>query len=334
MNEKDIQSAPPRSGRRIASMLFFGANAQILAILFVIALGRLLLYDRTRVFVWINMYTVYIYLPAYLILLVGLLARRKYLAMAAGGIIVFHLFLILPNMTRAIHFNEETTVGESIRLFSANLTKNNEHSAEMLAEIEQADPDVLLFQEYTPLWDSAFSQSQLVETYPYRLLNVEEGPSGSSIWSKRPLHDTDIWFAERVYITSATIEISDQPVRLHNIHPLPPLMHFRRWDPMMDKIRQGIMTGTIPVIAIGDYNAGPYNRQYQALLDEGLHNLHDELGRSLATTWPNGLQPAPPVRLDHAFVSSEIVGLSIREGVGLGSDHKPVIVDVALVSSP
>ena len=40
----------------------------------------------------------------------------------------------------------------------------------------------------------------------------------------------------------------------------------------------------------------------------------------------------PPVRLDHVLVSQHVVPLGIREGVGKGSDHKPVIVDLALMA--
>ena len=334
MNDKERQPVPPRSKRRIAAALFFGINAQILAFLFILALGRLLFYDRTLVFVLINVYTAYVYLPAYFILLVGLIARRKYLAIVASGIVVFHLLLLFPSLTRANNFGEETAVGESVRLFSANLNMFNDESEAMFAEIEQVNADVLLFQEYTPHWDEAFSQSQLVEAYPYRLIDDGERPFGTAIWSKRPLQDTEIWLAEQIYLTSATIEISGQPVRLHNIHPMPPQMSYGIWDPMMDTIRQRIVAGTVPVIAMGDFNMGPYNKQYQALLNEGLRNVHEELGRAMATTWPNGWLAMPPLRLDHVFISSEIVGLSISEGVGLGSDHKPVIVDVALASSP
>ena len=334
MNSKDVQLAPPRSGRRIISALFFGVNAQILAFLSILALGRLLFYDRTIVFVLINTFTAYVYLPAYFILLVGLVARRKYLAIVAGGIVVFHLLLFLPSLIRANDFGGETAVGESIRLFSANLNMFNHESEAMFAEIEQVNADVLLFQEYTLHWDEAFSQSQLVEAYPYHLIDIGERSFGTAIWSKRPLQDTEIWLAEQIYLTSATIEISGQPIRLHNMHPMPPQYSYGKWDPMMDTIRQRLVAEPIPVIAMGDFNMGPYNKQYQALLNEGLRNVHEELGQTMATTWPNGRLAMPPVRLDHVFISSGIIGLSISEGVGVGSDHKPVIVDLALASSP
>jgi endonuclease/exonuclease/phosphatase (EEP) superfamily protein YafD len=64
------------------------------------------------------------------------------------------------------------------------------------------------------------------------------------------------------------------------------------------------------------------------LTESGLRSAHDDRGRGYATTWPNGQNLCPPIRIDHALVSPEIEVESIREGRGRGSDHKPLILDV------
>jgi endonuclease/exonuclease/phosphatase (EEP) superfamily protein YafD len=71
----------------------------------------------------------------------------------------------------------------------------------------------------------------------------------------------------------------------------------------------------------------------------GLLSAHERLGHGMDTTWPNGMTravlglpfPLPPIRLDHVFTTPNIVPLSIREGRGIGSDHKPVITRLAIV---
>ena len=81
----------------------------------------------------------------------------------------------------------------------------------------------------------------------------------------------------------------------------------------------------------GDFNASPYNRTVHRIYDLGLDSAHERRGRGLAATWPNGKQPFTPVQLDHVFVDDAIAVLDIRELRGTGSDHKPVLVDLAVM---
>jgi endonuclease/exonuclease/phosphatase (EEP) superfamily protein YafD len=52
-------------------------------------------------------------------------------------------------------------------------------------------------------------------------------------------------------------------------------------------------------------------------------------GRGFGFTWPNGMFQLPPIRLDHVFVSRDFGVLGARVGTGAGSDHRPVVADVA-----
>jgi endonuclease/exonuclease/phosphatase (EEP) superfamily protein YafD len=87
------------------------------------------------------------------------------------------------------------------------------------------------------------------------------------------------------------------------------------------------------LVAIGDFNATQYSLVYEQLKAGGLRSAHDDRGRGCATTWPNGMVLVPPIRIDQAFLSAEVVCQGIAEGVGRGSDHKPLILDVQLSNS-
>jgi endonuclease/exonuclease/phosphatase (EEP) superfamily protein YafD len=89
-----------------------------------------------------------------------------------------------------------------------------------------------------------------------------------------------------------------------------------------------------PVLIVGDFNATEHSLVYKQLKDSGLRSAHDDRGRGYAMTWPNGTLPIPPIRIDQAFLSPDVECLDIREGVGEGSDHKPLIVDVRLRIPP
>jgi endonuclease/exonuclease/phosphatase (EEP) superfamily protein YafD len=64
------------------------------------------------------------------------------------------------------------------------------------------------------------------------------------------------------------------------------------------------------------------------LIAMGLRSAHVDRGRGYATTWPNGRLPFPPIRIDQALLSPDVECLRIEEGIGVGTDHEPLIVDV------
>jgi endonuclease/exonuclease/phosphatase (EEP) superfamily protein YafD len=99
---------------------------------------------------------------------------------------------------------------------------------------------------------------------------------------------------------------------------------------MMAEIEQLVRRERGALLLGGDLNATPHTGWFQRLLRLGLRSAHEERGRALASTWPNGLMPFPPIRLDHFLVSSELLVLDVREGEGRGSDHRPIIGDFAL----
>lgn len=200
----------------------------------------------------------------------------------------------------------------------------------MLDEIAAADADVLVIQEYSPLWHEAFVAAGIPEAYPHSVLLVRDDPFGSAIYSRRPITDGGEWKTGGLPMIRATIMLDDRPVRLYNIHPFPPTGSAGRWNPQMAAMVAALQAETGPAIAIGDFNMNRHVRHYRDLLKSGFHSAHVETGRGFVTTWPNGmLRYVPPVQLDHALFSEELVALHTEEGVGQGSDHIPFIVDVA-----
>jgi endonuclease/exonuclease/phosphatase (EEP) superfamily protein YafD len=85
-----------------------------------------------------------------------------------------------------------------------------------------------------------------------------------------------------------------------------------------------------PLVIVGDFNATQYSWIYKQLKAGGMRSAHEDRGRGYATSWPNGRVWVPPIRIDQAFLSSNVECLGISEGTGLGSDHKPLILDVRI----
>jgi endonuclease/exonuclease/phosphatase (EEP) superfamily protein YafD len=114
------------------------------------------------------------------------------------------------------------------------------------------------------------------------------------------------------------------------VHLVAPLETFDRNQRAQREITGIARRLARPRVVVGDFNASPYNRWFHELLDLGLRDAHESVGRPFATTWPNGQHLVPPLLLDHLFADPPIVPLRVREGRGEGSDHRPIVVDLAV----
>jgi endonuclease/exonuclease/phosphatase (EEP) superfamily protein YafD len=82
----------------------------------------------------------------------------------------------------------------------------------------------------------------------------------------------------------------------------------------------------------GDFNATWGHRAFRRLLDAGLVDAVAARGRPYQMTWPRDRRFVPPLtRIDHVLTRGPLAVTSIRTGDGRGSDHRPLVADVALL---
>ena len=148
--------------------------------------------------------------------------------------------------------------------------------------------------------------------------------------SRLPLRDTKALVLDTSSLAEATVTVGTRSIRIFGVHPNAPAFDFDRWQHYAGDTTHLVRRVHGAVIVAGDFNVTQFNKWIGDLEGLGLRSAHEELGHGTDTTWPNGLRPFPPIRLDHVPVSNAVVPLQIREGAGDGSDHKPVIVDLAV----
>ena len=83
-----------------------------------------------------------------------------------------------------------------------------------------------------------------------------------------------------------------------------------------------------PKIVVGDFNATPWSAGLRAFRSE-----NELSGFNTRATWPIWLGFAG-IPIDHAFVSRDLGILEIETGPDIGSDHRPILIDVAPGRSP
>ena len=288
--------------------------------------------DSNIIFIWFNAYTFWMYMPVYALALGAALLRRWILAVALAAVCVFHIAWILPDYRPASAIPAEAREAPAFTLMTTNVFFGNDDYSGIATEILDEDPDVLFLQEFGPRLQVELEAAGVETRYPYRQTAYENQFFGNAVYSKLPLLDVGVLQAGNRPLIRATVQIGDTRVRLYNIHPTSP--GFREniasdWNAGWQDITDILEPEEGALVIAGDFNINQHHRWYRELKDMGFKSAHEQRGRGNATTWPSGGK-LRPIRIDHIFHSRDVITLSVREGDGEGSDHRPVIARLAV----
>lgn len=325
-----------RSDSRLRVFLFRACYAGVWCVTLVLAvcvLLRIFFHDATLVLAWVNAFTLYVYLPAYACLAWAVWQRRWLLAGCNLLFVVCHLSWVGPDYMPARSYQPPSTASANaaprLRIFYANLLSHNKEFGPMLEEIAAADPDIILLNEFTWTWSRELASSDVMQPYVHQENLPGIGTGNMGIYSRLPVSDTKTIVTANRRSCILDVLFGKNKLRLFFVHAPRPLKYrtfdyFGFWSLMPSLLA----SQPEPLIVIGDFNATQYSRAYQQITADRLRSAHADVGRGYATTWPNGRYWLPPIRIDHALLSPEVECLDITEGRGLGSDHRPLILDV------
>jgi endonuclease/exonuclease/phosphatase (EEP) superfamily protein YafD len=293
---------------------------------------RIVWHDGWRPLTCLNAFSAYVYLPAYFVLLFSLWARRAWLAAAAAAIVVCHLAWVGPDFAPASDSTFASPAASPVvRIFFSNVSHFNADYSGIVAEIERLEPDVVAFAEFNSRLQRQLQRAPYFEQYRFgtdlQANQVAEVAVFSRLAARQP---TVRWFAERPTVV-IEVPLGASALRIFALHsPRPMKWPAHRYDAYWQGILPLFAAEARPLVVIGDFNATQHSWVYQQLLASGLRSAHVDRGRGFATTWPNGRLPLPPIRIDHALLSPEVACVRIEEGIGQGTDHEPLVLDVRL----
>ncbi|MEX2317133.1 MAG: endonuclease/exonuclease/phosphatase family protein [Pirellulales bacterium] len=308
--------------------------------LVVVASLRIFAHDASHLLIWLNAFTRYVYLPAYACLAWAAWQRRWLLALFTLPVIACHVIWLAPDFRRDRRFVIASDASASIadepttiRIFFGNVAADNNDPYSYLREIADANPDIVVLAEYYRRWQLLVASSPQMRPYRFGTHTTIPFVGEIGIFSKLPIERAkQIWTAQRLNYTF-DVRVDGAPLRLFCVHaPRPMDMPLQDYEGYWKKALPIILSQPDPAVIIGDFNATQYSHVIQALTADRLRSAHEDRGRGYATTWPNGVYPLPPIRIDQAFVTPGVECVRIVEGRGLGSDHKPLILDVQIRS--
>lgn len=216
-----------------------------------------------------------------------------------------------------------------IRAMMMNIYAGNGNTDQVLESIQTADPDILLLEEVTLKWEKELKI--LNDDYTYRISEPRDDCFGIMLLSKYPLERTEIVEIGNAGVPSIITEahLPQGVISIIGTHPLPPIgaacSHQR--NNQLAALPAYINEQALPVLLIGDLNTTPWSPHFKNLMNRsGLKNSMKGFGFQPSWTGNAFLK----IPLDHMLHSEEIIIHNRMIGPDIGSDHRPVIVDLSL----
>lgn len=259
-------------------------------------------------------------------------------ALCVSAVLAYQCYWIYPNTE--LHRQEVPAYDtqrdgsrSTLKLITSNVLMSNRNSRPLLELIRQHQPDIIITLESDQWWQD---QLDTLPGYPHRMACPLDNLYGMHVYSRLPLSNTRIDFLveEDKPSMSATVEVDDElAVQLYVVHPAPPAPgendESTERDVELLLLANALADRHERIIVAGDLNDVAWSsttrlfRQISGLLDL-------RIGRGLFNTfsadhwfarWP----------LDHVFVSSHFKVVDIRRLAHIGSDHFPLLVELALI---
>jgi endonuclease/exonuclease/phosphatase (EEP) superfamily protein YafD len=268
------------------------------------------------------------YLWIALICTISLAAAQQWRAAALAAVpVVLNLAVILP-----LYWPRQNRETESrpIRLESINVYSGNRRHADVLKFIAATQPDIVLLEEVTSEWRDVFDA--LAADFPYQETELREDNFGIGLVSRLPLESVQVRKVGSAGLPSivARLRWEGAPLTIVGTHPLPPAGRemWRLRNGQFEALAALSRTLSGAVVVIGDLNTTSWSAHFGTLLD-GTRLRDSRPGFGVQASWP-AWSPLPRIPIDHCLVSPEIMVRRRFIGADVGSDHFPLVVDLAI----
>jgi endonuclease/exonuclease/phosphatase (EEP) superfamily protein YafD len=281
----------------------------------------------------------WLFLPTVVLLPAALCRRSRVLLGVATTITVLFVanygLLYLPRLpVRSTH--------PTFTVMTYNVFRWNERVDRCLAEIARHDPDILSLHELEGPMAQSLVQ-RLSDRYPHFRLEP-----GRGLFSRYPIVEYEAFRlgpGRAHWAQQAVLEADGRRVTVLNVHArYPPLLGLHPWGLPLgipvrfaNEERDADVRALIsrlnrldgPLIVVGDLNLTDQQAMYPALT-EVLHDAHRESGWGMGFTYARYPRIGLALwRIDYILHSPDLVALRTVVGKYGGSDHRPVIAQLA-----
>ena len=258
--------------------------------------------------------------------------RRWFLAVLALSGSVANLGAMYSSAGSPLPMAPPAAEAERLRFISVNVLQGNERLDLLEKFIRESGADVIAFQEVT--FETAAMLKSLKSIYPGQVMRPKTNSKGCALLTRLPLIAGRFERTpglESVGAIIAEIRGAFGPFSVVNIHSHKPTNEkgaasqatYFQW--IAGLARESQKRG-LPAVVAGDFNSTLWARALQDFTSQtALTNVNR--GILFDATWSRWL----PQRLmiDHVFLTPDWQVTGREVGPGVGSDHRPLIVDLA-----
>ena len=224
---------------------------------------------------------------------------------------------------------EQINENQQISLLVANVLTPNDKYHLLLEHIDTLKPDVVLTLESDSSWQNALVNIE--QDYPYRVPVPLDNLYGMHLYSRLPLHDTEVKFilSDEIPSIHASVTLrSGIQVQLYCLHPKPPSPTEAKDSTLRDAelliIGDRIKDLDESCIVMGDLNDVAWSRTTR--LFQRISGLLDpRVGRYFMNTFHADYRLLR-WSLDHIFHSTDCGLVEMKRLSHIGSDHFPIYV--------
>lgn len=215
-----------------------------------------------------------------------------------------------------------------LRVATFNLWHHNDRMDDVAKFLAETDADAVVLQEVTKP-HGAFLRQALQSRYPFSV-----GDWGIIILSKHPiLADGRVdrpgyppWIS--LMVRWVELEVNGTKFELAGIHLARPFYAELQHQDIAALIAF-VKGRTLPIVMAGDFNMSPWTEKLGRFeLSSGLKRYN-----TFHLTWPmqrRSMPLLPLVAIDNVFASPQFAKIALVPGPRLGSDHRPIVADIAL----
>lgn len=222
---------------------------------------------------------------------------------------------------------------QELKLLNANVLQTNTAFDNLIAQINECNPDIVLLLETDHQWQKAIQI--LKNYYPYHVEVPQDNTYGMLLYSKYELQDTAVNFLVKSDIPSITGKIilpSGEKIKLWCLHPEPPVPGESLTSTAKDKelsiVALKAKDCELPVIVMGDLNDVAWS--YTTSLFTKTSGLLDvRKGRGFYSTF-SAHHWFVRFPLDYIFCSAEFGFIAMKRLPKNGSDHFPIFTHLML----
>jgi endonuclease/exonuclease/phosphatase (EEP) superfamily protein YafD len=275
-------------------------------------------------------------------LIVTLCCLFVFIASQAWAWTIGSVLVALVNLAVLLPWYFPSAAGSSnlptncVRLLLANVDHENTQYMQFIELVQEVKPDMVITQEVTHTWVDHLTA--LRHQFPYERTAPQPHGWGIALYSRVPVEHSEVigLGRDRRPAIQARLDLGGRPLCLLAVHPRAPLRrnYFHHRNEQLAEASAIIRGLSAPKVLVGDLNASLWSPHLVRLVREtGLCNARQGFG--ILPTWPTYLAGRPwlMIPIDHCLVSQDIRVVNVKTGPNIGSDHLPLMVDLAIPSA-